>query len=275
MYAWQAGGSLVTSAGKWNLNTPQMVDALDYNASFFTAGTADTSGPTFLDAQPYFVSGKTASMITGPWVIGQLDTAAKKSGWTASHVATAPARRSVEQRLLLRGRHLGRPRRQRQHGRRVEARPASGRAQHAGRAVQGVRLAAGRHLRLGRPGDQGPAAAGRLLHPAQEHPRVPAGQYVAAGRDPAGQGGGGRRQGQADRGEGGREHPGVRRERRHGHAVMTTTLAPATERATAVPKTAAHKASRARRTAVAWLFLAPSASSSWSTRPSPRSPRSP
>ncbi|WP_405529417.1 extracellular solute-binding protein [Streptomyces canus] len=90
MYAWQAGGSLVTSTGKWNLNTPQMVDALDYNASFFTAGTADTSGPTFLDAQPYFVSGKTASMITGPWVIGQLDTAAKKSGWTASHVATAP-----------------------------------------------------------------------------------------------------------------------------------------------------------------------------------------
>ncbi|MET7736109.1 extracellular solute-binding protein [Streptomyces sp. NPDC005402] len=90
MYAWQAGGSLVTSAGKWNLDTPQMVDALKYNASFFTSGTADTSGPTFLDAQPYFVSGKTASMITGPWVVGQLDTAAKKSGWTASHVATAP-----------------------------------------------------------------------------------------------------------------------------------------------------------------------------------------
>jgi len=90
MYAWQAGGSLVTSAGKWNLNTPQMVDALNYNASFFTSGTADTSGPTFLDAQPYFVSGKTAGMITGPWVLGQLDTAAKKTGWTSSHVATAP-----------------------------------------------------------------------------------------------------------------------------------------------------------------------------------------
>lgn len=90
MYAWQAGGSLVSSAGKWTLNTPEMVDALKYNASFFTAGTADTSGPTFLDAQPYFVSGRTASMITGPWVIGQLDTAAKKDGWTASHVATAP-----------------------------------------------------------------------------------------------------------------------------------------------------------------------------------------
>ncbi|WP_030620985.1 extracellular solute-binding protein [Streptomyces fulvoviolaceus] len=90
MYAWQAGGSLVSSAGKWTLNTPEMVDALKYNASFFTEGTADTSGPTFLDAQPYFVSGRTASMITGPWVVGQLDTAAKKDGWTASHVATAP-----------------------------------------------------------------------------------------------------------------------------------------------------------------------------------------
>ncbi|NEA64014.1 extracellular solute-binding protein [Streptomyces sp. SID12488] len=90
MYAWQAGGSLLSSDGKWTLDTPAMADALRYNASFFTSGTADTSGPTFLDAQPYFVSGKTASMITGPWVIGQLDGAAKKDGWTAANVATAP-----------------------------------------------------------------------------------------------------------------------------------------------------------------------------------------
>jgi multiple sugar transport system substrate-binding protein len=89
MYAWQAGGSLM-SGGKWTLDTAEMADALTYNASFFTARTADTSAPTFLDAQPYFVSGKTAAMITGPWVVGQLDTAAKKDGWTASHVATAP-----------------------------------------------------------------------------------------------------------------------------------------------------------------------------------------
>ncbi|UIX29929.1 extracellular solute-binding protein [Streptomyces sp. GQFP] len=90
MYAWQAGGSLLSSAGKWTLDTPATVDALQYNASFFTSGVADTSGPTFLDAQPYFVSGKTAMMITGPWVVGQLDTAAKKDGWTAANVATAP-----------------------------------------------------------------------------------------------------------------------------------------------------------------------------------------
>ncbi|MDQ1050015.1 extracellular solute-binding protein [Streptomyces sp. V4I2] len=90
MYAWQAGGSLLSSDGTWTLDTPAMVDALKYNASFFTSGIADTATPTFLDAQPYFVSGKTATMITGPWVIGQLDTAAKKKGWTSSHVATAP-----------------------------------------------------------------------------------------------------------------------------------------------------------------------------------------
>jgi multiple sugar transport system substrate-binding protein len=90
MYAWQAGGSLLSADGVWSLDTPEMVDAIQYNASFFTSGTADTAGPTFLDAQPYFVAGKTASMITGPWVVGQLDTVAGRTGWTASHVATAP-----------------------------------------------------------------------------------------------------------------------------------------------------------------------------------------
>ncbi|WP_427924990.1 extracellular solute-binding protein [Streptomyces sp. cg40] len=90
MYAWQAGGSLLSADGKWTLDTPAMVDAIKYNASFFTSGSADTATPTFLDSQPYFVSGRTGCMITGPWVVGQLDTAAKKTGWTASHVATAP-----------------------------------------------------------------------------------------------------------------------------------------------------------------------------------------
>lgn len=90
MYAWQAGGSLLSPGGEWTLDTPAMVDAIKYNASFYTSGAADTAGPGFLDSQPYFVSGKTATMITGPWVIGQLDAAAKKDGWTASHVATAP-----------------------------------------------------------------------------------------------------------------------------------------------------------------------------------------
>lgn len=90
-YVWQAGGDLLSADGKsWTLDTPEMVAAIEYNASFFTDGTADTSGPGFLDAQPYFVQGKTASMFTGPWVIGQLDAVAGSDGWTAENVGTAP-----------------------------------------------------------------------------------------------------------------------------------------------------------------------------------------
>lgn len=90
-YVWQAGGDLVSADGSaWTLDTPEMIEAIRYNASFFTDGTADTAGPGFLDAQPYFVEGKTAAMFTGPWVIGQFDGVAGTDGWTAANVATAP-----------------------------------------------------------------------------------------------------------------------------------------------------------------------------------------
>lgn len=88
---WQAGGSLLNADGtKWTLDTPEMIEALTYNESYFTAGVADTDAPGFLDAQPYFVSGKTGAMITGPWVLAGFDGVAGEDGWTAAHVATAP-----------------------------------------------------------------------------------------------------------------------------------------------------------------------------------------
>lgn len=90
MYAWQAGGTLLAPDGAWTLDTPAMVRALEYNASFFGSGAADIATPTFLDSRPYFVGGKTAAMITGPWVLGLLDADANQNGWTAAHVATAP-----------------------------------------------------------------------------------------------------------------------------------------------------------------------------------------
>lgn len=91
VYTWQAGGELLSADGtEWTLDTPEMVDALEYNASYFTSGVASLDGPGFLDSQPYFVEGKTAAMITGPWVIGSLDGVAGEEGWTASHVATVP-----------------------------------------------------------------------------------------------------------------------------------------------------------------------------------------
>lgn len=87
---WQAGGELINDEeSEWTLDTPEMIDAINYNASYFASGVADTAGPGFLDSQPYFVTGKTASSITGPWVIGQFDAVAEKDGWTAENVGTA------------------------------------------------------------------------------------------------------------------------------------------------------------------------------------------
>ncbi|WP_029150902.1 extracellular solute-binding protein [Microbacterium indicum] len=88
---WQAGGDLISDDGSaWTLDTDEMVSALSHYASYFTGGYTSTDGPSFLDSQPYFVEGKTASIVTGPWVIGQYDDVAGQDGWTAENVATAP-----------------------------------------------------------------------------------------------------------------------------------------------------------------------------------------
>nr|WP_246376227.1 extracellular solute-binding protein [Conyzicola lurida] len=86
---WQAGGELISDdESEWTLDTPEMIEAINYSASYFTSGAADTSSPGFLDTQPYFVSGKSVSMITGPWVIGQFDAVAEEDGWTAENVGS-------------------------------------------------------------------------------------------------------------------------------------------------------------------------------------------
>jgi multiple sugar transport system substrate-binding protein len=90
-YVWQDGGELLNDEQTdWMLDTPEVANAFSFYASFFTSGVADTDSPTFLDAQPYFVEGKTGAIVTGPWVIGQFDDVAGEDGWTAEHVSTAP-----------------------------------------------------------------------------------------------------------------------------------------------------------------------------------------
>ena len=90
VYAHQAGSSLMNKdETKWDLDNDKVVSAIQYLASTFTEKVSAIDGPQFLDAQPYFVEGKTGSMISGPWVIASLDTTAKQDGWTAAHVGTA------------------------------------------------------------------------------------------------------------------------------------------------------------------------------------------
>ena len=90
IFGYQNGESLLSADGKsWALDTPGMVKAAEFNASFFSSGVSSPDTPQFLDTQPYLVQGKTGSMISGPWVISSLDTTAAEDGWTAAHIKTA------------------------------------------------------------------------------------------------------------------------------------------------------------------------------------------
>ncbi len=256
MYAWQAGGSLVGDDGKWNLNTPQMVDALQYNAAFFTAGTADTAGPTFLDAQPYFVSGKTASMITGPWVIGQLDTAARDRG---------PPRMSPPPRCPPEGRAASPSPRAApgasSPGAATRTPPGSSSGIWPSRAPRSRSTRRTAHCpRSSPPGTTRPSRAGRSWTPSSPSSRTP-------GRSRRSAPGSRWRPGWARRWRPSRRARRARRRRPRTSRRTPRASAPvrsdghdsrqgAADTA-AAPKPASPRRSRARRTAVAWLFLTP------------------
>ncbi|MBO0985590.1 extracellular solute-binding protein [Rathayibacter sp. SD072] len=89
-FAHQAGADLLSEDGsEWTIDTPEMLAAAEYNGSVFADGISSPDTPQFLDAQPYLVSGKTGSMISGPWVVATLDTTAEQEGWTEEHIGTA------------------------------------------------------------------------------------------------------------------------------------------------------------------------------------------
>ncbi|MCG5212197.1 sugar ABC transporter substrate-binding protein [Streptosporangium sp. KLBMP 9127] len=68
---WQAGGEIM-AAGKWTLDTPQMVQALEHYNSFFAGGLAPNDLP--LTAFPQtFVKGRVGAFYSGPWMITGLE----------------------------------------------------------------------------------------------------------------------------------------------------------------------------------------------------------
>ncbi|MBA8815707.1 multiple sugar transport system substrate-binding protein [Microbacterium halimionae] len=90
LYTWQNGGEILSADGsEWTFDTPEVVEAIEYNASFFSEDVASPDGPMFLDSIPYFVDGKTGAMVTGPWALNQI-TSATDDDWLTDHVATAP-----------------------------------------------------------------------------------------------------------------------------------------------------------------------------------------
>lgn len=90
LLAYQNGSTLLSAdKTKWELDSPQVVGAAALVQSLFAGDVASPDTPQFLDQQPYFVSGKVGSLITGPWVVSQLDGVAKQPGWTADHIGAA------------------------------------------------------------------------------------------------------------------------------------------------------------------------------------------
>jgi multiple sugar transport system substrate-binding protein len=92
IYTWQEGGDVMNAdQTKWTFaNNPAFLAAMKQFASYFSSGTSSTDGPQFVDSLASFVSGKTASIVSGPWTISALDAVAKQQGWTAANVGVVP-----------------------------------------------------------------------------------------------------------------------------------------------------------------------------------------
>lgn len=63
-FAWQNGVEL-TDGESWTLDTPEMVEALEYYAGFFEEGLTPATGSTALESD--FVTDVVGSFISGPW----------------------------------------------------------------------------------------------------------------------------------------------------------------------------------------------------------------
>ena len=89
-FAWQAGAELVNDdATEFTLDSPEMVEALTYYQSLFTAGLAPTDLPVD-SMEPDFMAGKIASFVSGPWHVGILKEL-DEAGMANVALATLPA----------------------------------------------------------------------------------------------------------------------------------------------------------------------------------------
>ena len=71
-FLWSDGGQVMDSSGKFQLNSPQAVEALTFYDEFFKDGLAPKSVPEGFDITPAFVKGTHPMFFSGPWHIGLL-----------------------------------------------------------------------------------------------------------------------------------------------------------------------------------------------------------
>jgi len=74
-FLWSNGGQIVDDQGKFQLNSPQAVEALTAYKSYFTEGLSPKSVPEGFDITPAFVAGTHPMFFSGPWHLGLIKEA--------------------------------------------------------------------------------------------------------------------------------------------------------------------------------------------------------
>lgn len=73
-FAWSAGADLTKDDGKaYNLDSPEMLEAVKYYQSYFTEGIANKAAPPTPTTEADFVSGKVPMFISGPWMMSAVE----------------------------------------------------------------------------------------------------------------------------------------------------------------------------------------------------------
>jgi multiple sugar transport system substrate-binding protein len=72
-FVWQNGGEVANEEGEWTLDTPEVVEALEYYDSFFEEGLTADSVPEGFDVTQGFIAGTHPMFFSGPWHMGLIE----------------------------------------------------------------------------------------------------------------------------------------------------------------------------------------------------------
>jgi multiple sugar transport system substrate-binding protein len=72
-FVWQNGGDVANEEGEWTLDSPEVVEALEYYKSFFDEGLTADSVPEGFDVTQGFIAGTHPAFFSGPWHMGLIE----------------------------------------------------------------------------------------------------------------------------------------------------------------------------------------------------------
>jgi multiple sugar transport system substrate-binding protein len=72
-FVWQKGGEVVDQDGNFTFDTPEVIDALKFEQSFFKQGLTSPSVPEGFDVTQGFIAGTHPMFFSGPWHMGLIE----------------------------------------------------------------------------------------------------------------------------------------------------------------------------------------------------------